>query len=92
MPSQRMALSRSFVEFFESEKAGGVALIACTVVSLALANSAFGAGYLGWNTDSGIDRSKPCFVCAHCGAAMTILQTLVRGQSIRAPPAYPSEP
>ena len=48
MPSQPVTLSRSFVEFFESGKAGGVVLIACTVVSLALANSAFGAGYLGW--------------------------------------------
>ena len=48
MPSQPVTLSRSFVEFFQSERAGGVALIACTVVSLALANSAFGAGYLGW--------------------------------------------
>jgi len=48
MPSRPATLSRSFVEFFESEKAGGVALIACTVVSLALANSAFGTSYLGW--------------------------------------------
>jgi Na+:H+ antiporter, NhaA family len=48
VPSRPVTLSRSFVEFFESEKAGGVALIACTVVSLALANSAFSAGYLGW--------------------------------------------
>lgn len=48
MPSQPFTLSRSFVEFFESEKAGGVVLIVCTVVSLALANSALGAGYLGW--------------------------------------------
>ena len=43
-------------------------------------------------TDKPIDRDRPSFVGAHCGAAMTVLQTLVRGQSIRAPPAYPSEP
>ena len=48
MPSQPVTLSRSFAEFFESGKAGGVVLIVCTLVSLALANSALGAGYLGW--------------------------------------------
>lgn len=48
MPPRPVTLSRSFVNFFESGKAGGVVLIACTVVSLALANSAFGAAYLGW--------------------------------------------
>ena len=64
--------------------------------SLALARALLGqpndAPISPEGTDSGIDRSKPCFVCAHCGAAMTILQTLVRGQSIRAPPACPSKP
>ena len=38
------------------------------------------------NADSGTDRSQPCFVCAHCGAAMIILQSFTRGQLIRAPP------
>jgi hypothetical protein len=42
-------------------------------------------------TDNG-DRDKPCFVCAHCGATMIIVQTFVRAQSIRAPPEYPSAP
>ena len=28
----------------------------------------------------------PTFVCLHCGAAMIIVDTLVRGQLIRAPP------
>ena len=28
----------------------------------------------------------PTFVCPHCGAAMIIVETFVRGQSIRAPP------
>jgi hypothetical protein len=42
--------------------------------------------------DNGHDRDKPCFVCAHCGAAMIIVQTFVRGQLIRAPPEHPSAP
>ena len=47
-------LSKSFKEFFESEKASGVVLILCTVVSLALANSIFGANYLRlWQTHLG---------------------------------------
>lgn len=35
-----------FTEFFESEKASGVVLIAATVFSLAIANSQWGTGYL----------------------------------------------
>jgi hypothetical protein len=30
--------------------------------------------------------APPAFVCRHCGHAMIILQTFVRGDSIRAPP------
>jgi hypothetical protein len=30
---------------------------------------------------------QPTFVCRHCGRPMTILETFVRGQSIRAPPS-----
>ena len=40
-----MPLSRSFTEFFESEKAGATALLACTLVALVLANSALGPDY-----------------------------------------------
>jgi hypothetical protein len=29
---------------------------------------------------------RPVFVCAHCGAQMIVLESFVRGQSIRAPP------
>ncbi len=36
-----------------------------------------------------IERAKPCFVCLHCGAAMLVVETFVRGQSIRAPPREP---
>ena len=39
-------LTRSFTEFFESEKAGAVVLLACTVVSMVIANSAAGPDYL----------------------------------------------
>ena len=42
--------------------------------------------------DHGHDGDKPCFVCAHCGAAMIIVLTFVRGQLIRAPPQHPSAP
>lgn len=44
-------LSKSFKAFFDSERSSGIVLIICTLVSLALANSAFGASYLGfWQT------------------------------------------
>lgn len=39
-------LSNTFKRFFESEKAGGVVLIACTFISLLLVNSPFGEDYL----------------------------------------------
>ncbi len=37
--------TKLFKDFFESEKAGGLTLIACTVVSLLIANSGWGDGY-----------------------------------------------
>ncbi len=37
--------TKLFSEFFESEKAGGLILIVCTLVSLSLANSAIGPSY-----------------------------------------------
>jgi Na+:H+ antiporter, NhaA family len=39
-------LSITFKRFFESEKVGGILLIACTAVSLLLANSSLGPDYL----------------------------------------------
>lgn len=42
------ALSNTFRQFFESEKVGGTLLIACTIISLIIANSAMGASYLGF--------------------------------------------
>lgn len=40
-----MRATRLFKEFFDSEKAGGLVLIACAVISLVVANSALGADY-----------------------------------------------
>lgn len=42
------SLSNTFQRFFDSEKSGGILLIACTAVSLVVANSSIGADYLGW--------------------------------------------
>ena len=39
-------LSQTFEQFFDSEKAGGILLIVCTVISLLLANSPLGDDYL----------------------------------------------
>lgn len=39
-------LSNTFNRFFESEKSSGIVLIACTILSLAIANSSFGPVYL----------------------------------------------
>ena len=40
-----MEVSKLFKDFFESEKASGLILIGCTIVSLVLANSAIGIDY-----------------------------------------------
>jgi NhaA family Na+:H+ antiporter len=39
-------LSKAFAEFFESEKSSALVLLACTVLCLLIANSAWGPGYL----------------------------------------------
>ena len=41
-----MVKANLFIEFFKSEKAGGFVLIACTIISLILANSGFSKTYL----------------------------------------------
>jgi len=41
-------LSLSFKEFFESSKAGGIVLILCTILSLAIANSTLGPAWVGF--------------------------------------------
>jgi NhaA family Na+:H+ antiporter len=43
--TERMKATKLFNEFFKSEKAGGLILIACTILSLILANSIFGPDY-----------------------------------------------
>jgi NhaA family Na+:H+ antiporter len=43
--SKKAYLSFLFTEFFESEKSGGLVLIACTILSLILVNSNFGSDY-----------------------------------------------
>lgn len=49
-----MKITTLFHEFFESEKAGGLLLVACTCLSLALANSALGPSYQHvWHTEIG---------------------------------------
>lgn len=49
-----MELSKLFKEFVESGKAGGIALVVATLVSLVLANSSWQDGYINfWNTPLG---------------------------------------
>jgi len=51
MPDRQTRLSRTFIRFYESEKASGVLLILCTLLSLSIANSRFGPAYQQfWNT------------------------------------------
>ncbi|WP_297475835.1 Na+/H+ antiporter NhaA [Ferrovum sp.] len=51
MADIQTVLSRTFNIFFESEKSSGIFLIFSTLVSLALANSSLGQGYLSfWHT------------------------------------------
>ncbi len=48
MTAMQERLSKTFEAFFHSEKTGGLLLLACTVVSLAVANSALGPAYAGF--------------------------------------------
>jgi NhaA family Na+:H+ antiporter len=41
-----MKVTKLFKEFFESEKSGGIILIFCTLISIVLANTSFGDGYI----------------------------------------------
>ncbi|GGC12207.1 Na+/H+ antiporter NhaA [Pseudoduganella buxea] len=41
-------LSKTFKQFAQSNKAGGIVLILCTIVSLSIANSSLGPAYLGF--------------------------------------------
>jgi Na+:H+ antiporter, NhaA family len=46
MAAIQRPLSYTFKRFFDSEKAGGILLLLCTLISLAVANSAFGDSYI----------------------------------------------
>jgi NhaA family Na+:H+ antiporter len=51
-----MRLTKLFKEFFQSEQFSGVILILCTVMSIAIANSPVGAGYLEfWHRKVGFE-------------------------------------
>ena len=51
-PGISPVLSRVFLDFFSSEKASGFILIGCTLLSIGLANSAWGGTYLHfWHTN-----------------------------------------
>lgn len=52
MATNRAIHSNTFTKFFDSEKSSGILLILCTIVSLAIANSALGPAYLDfWHTE-----------------------------------------
>jgi len=46
LPIRNVRLSETFKRFFANERSGAIILIVCTVVSLAIANSPLGKGYL----------------------------------------------
>jgi NhaA family Na+:H+ antiporter len=49
-----MTITKLFKDFSESEKSGGITLIACTIISMVLANTAFGGEYTHfWHTNLG---------------------------------------
>ena len=48
MSSDFLVLSKTFQQFFQSEKSSGIVLIFCTAISLVLTNSSLGASYVSW--------------------------------------------
>lgn len=49
-----MRITKMFSAFFNSEKSGGIILIFCTLLSLIIANSSFGSGYVEfWQQKAG---------------------------------------
>lgn len=49
-----VTITKLFNDFSESEKSGGITLIACTIISIALANTGFGGSYTHfWHSDLG---------------------------------------
>ncbi|WP_242696406.1 Na+/H+ antiporter NhaA [Longitalea luteola] len=51
-------ITKMFTEFVNSERSGGFVLLICTILSLILANSAIGEGYLHfWHQEMGFETS-----------------------------------
>lgn len=49
-------LTKLFIEFFDSEKSSGIVLIVCTVMTIVIANSPFGKGFLDfWHVKFGFE-------------------------------------
>lgn len=49
-------LTHLFMDFFESERASGIVLMLCTIVSITIANSDFGNSYLDfWHSKAGFE-------------------------------------
>ena len=48
MPTEQYSLSRTFNNFFNSEKSSGILILFCTLVSMSLSNSMFGDQYLNF--------------------------------------------
>ena len=48
MPIEQSPLSRTFNNFFNSEKLSGIVILFCTLVSMSIANSIFGEQYLNF--------------------------------------------
>ncbi len=54
MDTVQRHLSHTFQRFFDSEKSSGILLLVCTAVSLLIANSSIGTGYMNvWQTNIG---------------------------------------
>jgi len=48
MHTDQSTLSRTFNNFFDSEKSSGILILFCTLVSMSIANSMFGEQYLNF--------------------------------------------
>ena len=48
MVAMQLTISRIFTAFFDSQKSSAIVLVACTIVSLAIANSAWGPACRGF--------------------------------------------
>jgi NhaA family Na+:H+ antiporter len=52
MHIEQSLLTRTFNQFFNSEKSSGILILVCTLVSISIANSIFGEQYLNiWHIE-----------------------------------------